>query len=73
MITTEIEGATVRKQVGVSSTEYHVSGVLEAVLKVIAGLFVNFPAHGYGTHLHGMGMDTGGAYFARVSHMNSCD
>lgn len=73
MTTTEIPGATVRKQVGNSSTEYHVSGALESVLKAIESIFINHHPHGYGTHLHAMGMDNCGDYFARVSHLNSCD
>lgn len=71
--TTQLEEATVSERRGVSNAEYRVVGTLESVLKVIESIFINYDVRGYGTHVHAIGMETDGRYYARISRMLSCD
>jgi hypothetical protein len=68
-----VSKAHVKTTRGVAQTEYQIKGDLESVYDEIESLFVNFPAFGYGTHVHMIFQDTDGKYVARVSHSNSCD
>lgn len=74
MTTTQLlEDVTIRTIVGNSTTEYHISGTLDAVTDAVADLFRRYNPHGYGTYLHQMSMDIDGQYFARASRRNSCE
>lgn len=77
MTTTHLDDAIIRRNQGVSSTEYNIYGTLEGVLDAVKGLFINYNPHGYGTHLHQFCLNYGGTdgaeYYARVSRLNSCD
>lgn len=66
--------ADVKQNIGNSHTEYKITGGLSPVLAAVAALFTDYHPHGYGTHLHWMGMlNQDGLYEARVTRMNSCD
>jgi hypothetical protein len=67
------EEAPVSKRVGVSATEYSIKGSWASVVAALHSIFVNYHPHGYGTHVHWLGMDNDGQYSARVSRANSCD
>ena len=58
---------------GVASTEYLITGSLQAVFKAIERIFGDWNGLGYGTRVHSIEMLSDGTYGARVSHSNSCD
>lgn len=66
--------ASVMERRGVSSTEYHIIGPLQAVFRTIEQLFKRYHPMGYGTYVHSISLsDNGRDFTARVSHSNSCD
>jgi len=66
--------AKIEPRVGVSCTEYRLTGDLPNVLKAITALFAQFHPAGYGTYVHSISYTNEGAqYVARVSRSNSCE
>lgn len=64
--------AKIEPHVGVSMTEYRMSGDLENVLKAITALFGQYDPRGYGTRVHAI-EHNGEQYVARMSRSNSCE
>lgn len=58
---------------GVATTEYLITGNLQAVFKAVERIFGEWNGLGYGTRVHSIEMLSDGTYGARVSHSNSCD
>ena len=64
----------IEPRVGVSMTEYRITGDLPNVLKAITALFEQFHPAGYGTYVHSISYTNEGAqYVARLSRSNSCE
>jgi len=58
---------------GCSSTEYRLVGSLDSVLGGVKGLFLQFPALGYGTQVYEVSQEMSETYVARLTKRNSCD
>jgi len=70
-ITTETK---IEPRVGVSMTEYRITGELVHVLNAVEALFGQYDAHGYGTRVHAIELSAQGPhYVARMSRSNSCE
>jgi hypothetical protein len=73
MKTTQLDDATVQERSNGSHVHYRINGTIDAVLKAIHALIVNYHPLGYGTRCDGIHMETSGAWTGEVSRLSSCD
>jgi hypothetical protein len=65
---------TIEPRVGVSMTEYRITGELVHVLNAVEALFGQYDARGYDTRVHAIELSAQGPhYVARMSRSNSCE
>lgn len=69
----ELAPLAVEETVGSYSTEYRITGTLQAVFMAIEQRFGAYHPMGYGTRVHHIEMIPSGMYCARMSRSNSCD
>lgn len=68
------ERAQVKTERKASSTEYEITGDLQAVFAAIETLMIEYPPQGYGTTVRLIAMkESGPAYRALVTRGNSCE
>lgn len=73
MKTTQLDDATVQERTNGSRVQYRISGTIDAVLKAVQSLIVNYNPLGYGTRIDSIRMETSGAWTGEVSRLSSCD
>jgi len=64
----------IEPRVGVSMTEYRITGELVHVLNAVEALFGQYDARGYDTRVHAIELSAQGPlYVARMSRSNNCE